>query len=173
MSLLVWPALCTGQFVTRGRVLASLGKSHSCETPTTSSINPSAAAISVAAGTSETIRLTNDYFSDSLSSVLCPLSSVLCPLSSALCPPNFLLPNFYFLILLSSMPSVVFLRAVNVGGTNRCQPALIAKQLAKFGIVNIGAVGTFVVRENVSESTLRAAIAKKLPFKCEIMICPA
>ena len=71
------------------------------------------------------------------------------------------------------MPSVVFLRAVNVGGTNRCQPALIAKQLAKFGVVNIGAVGTFVVRENVSESALRTAIAKKLPFKCEIMICPA
>jgi len=71
------------------------------------------------------------------------------------------------------MPWVVFLRAVNVGGTNRCQPALIAKQLAKFDIVNIGAVGTFVVREDVSESALRAAIARKLPFKCEIMICPA
>src|ERR1700720_858800 len=71
------------------------------------------------------------------------------------------------------MPSVVFLRAVNVGGTNRCQPALIAKQLARFDVVNIGAVGTFVVRENVSESALRAAIARKLPFKCEIMICPA
>ena len=67
---------------------------------------------------------------------------------------------------------VVFLRAVNVGGTNRCQPALIAKQLARFDIVNIGAVGTFVVGENVSESVLRAAIARKLPFKCEIMICP-
>src|SRR6266516_948651 len=71
------------------------------------------------------------------------------------------------------MSSVVFLRAVNVGGANRCQPALIAKQLAKFGVVNIGAVGTFVVREDVSESVLRAALAKKLPFKCEIMICPA
>src|SRR5437762_4797996 len=71
------------------------------------------------------------------------------------------------------MAWVVFLRAVNVGGANRCQPAAIAKQLAKFGVVNIGAVGTFVVRENVSESTLRAAIAKELPFKCEIMICPA
>lgn len=68
---------------------------------------------------------------------------------------------------------VVFLRAVNVGGTNRYQPALIAKQLAKFGIVNIGAVGTFVVRENVSETVLRDAIARILPFKCEIMICPA
>ena len=68
---------------------------------------------------------------------------------------------------------VVFLRAVNVGGTNRCHPAQIAKQLAKFGVVNIGAVGTFVVREEVSESILRAAISKKLPFKCAIMICPA
>ena len=71
------------------------------------------------------------------------------------------------------MKWVVFLRAVNVGGANRCQPALIAKQLSKFGVINIGAVGTFVVRKDVSESTLRAAIAKKLPFKCEIMICPA
>jgi len=71
------------------------------------------------------------------------------------------------------MESVVFLRAVNVGGANRCRPAAIAKQLAKFGLINIGAVGTFVVREDVSESVLRNAIAKKLPFKCEIMICSA
>jgi uncharacterized protein (DUF1697 family) len=71
------------------------------------------------------------------------------------------------------MPCVVFLRAVNVGRANRCQPAAIAKQLSKFGVVNIGAVGTFVVRKNVSKSVLRSAIAKKLPFKCEIMICPA
>jgi uncharacterized protein (DUF1697 family) len=71
------------------------------------------------------------------------------------------------------VPSVVFLRAVNVGTTNRCRPADIAKELSKFGLINIGAVGTFVVRENTSESTLRAAIAKKLPFKCEIMIIPA
>jgi uncharacterized protein (DUF1697 family) len=68
---------------------------------------------------------------------------------------------------------VVFLRAVNVGGTNRCQPALIAKQLARFDIVNIGAVGTFVVGENVSEAALRVAFARKLPFKCDIMICHA
>ena len=71
------------------------------------------------------------------------------------------------------MPSVVFLRAINFGGTNRCRPALIAKELAKFDVVNIGAVGTFVVREDVNESTLRTVVAKKLPFKCEITICPA
>ena len=40
-------------------------------------------------------------------------------------------------------------------------------------MVNIGAVGTFVVREDVSESILRAAIARMLPFKSEIMIVPA
>jgi uncharacterized protein (DUF1697 family) len=71
------------------------------------------------------------------------------------------------------MPSVVFLRAVNVGTANRCRPATIAKQLARYGVVNIGAVGTFVVRDDVSESVLRAAFARKLPFQCEIMICPA
>jgi uncharacterized protein (DUF1697 family) len=49
---------------------------------------------------------------------------------------------------------VVFLRAVNVGRANLCRPAELAKQLGKFGVVNIGAVGTFVARENVSESAL-------------------
>jgi len=71
------------------------------------------------------------------------------------------------------MRQVVFLRGVNVGKANRCQPAVIASQLSSLGVINIGAVGTFVVRENVSESALRSAIAKKLPFKCEIIICPA
>jgi uncharacterized protein (DUF1697 family) len=71
------------------------------------------------------------------------------------------------------LSSVVFLRAVNVGGANRCRPAAIAKELAKFDVINIGAVGTFVVRKEVSESTLRSAIARKLPFKIDIMICPA
>lgn len=68
---------------------------------------------------------------------------------------------------------VVFLRGVNVGKANRCQPALIASQLSRFGVINIGAAGTFVVRQRVSEPALRAAMAKQLPFKCEIMICPA
>ena len=49
----------------------------------------------------------------------------------------------------------------------------MAKELTKFGVINIGAVGTFVVRKDVGESVLRAAIVRTLPFKCEIMICPA
>jgi uncharacterized protein (DUF1697 family) len=68
---------------------------------------------------------------------------------------------------------VVFLRAANVGKHNRFQPAVFVKELAKFEVINIGAVGTFVVREDVSEATLRSAIVRKLPFKCEVMICPA
>jgi uncharacterized protein (DUF1697 family) len=83
------------------------------------------------------------------------------------------LPNSCFLSLTYLVASVVFLRGINVGGANLCKPAALAKELSKCDIVNIGAVGTFVVRKNVSESVLRAAIAKKLPFKCEIMICPA
>ena len=71
------------------------------------------------------------------------------------------------------MRRVVFLRGVNVGKANRCQPAVIASQLSKLGVINIGAVGTFVVREDVNESALRSVIAKKLPFKCEVMICTA
>ena len=71
------------------------------------------------------------------------------------------------------MRRIVFLRGVNVGKANRCQPAVIASQLSKLGVINIGAVGTFVVREDVNESALRSAIAKKLPFKCEVMICTA
>ena len=74
------------------------------------------------------------------------------------------------------MSSAVVLRAVNVGGANLCRPALLAKQLSRFGVVNIGAVGTFVVRENVSELTLHNAfavqLAKSFGVKCEIMIFP-
>ena len=75
------------------------------------------------------------------------------------------------------MKWVVFLRAINVGGANRCQPAVIAKQLSRFGVINLGAVGTFVVRKSVSESVLRAAfavqLAKAFGIKCDIMICSA
>src|SRR5437588_539266 len=68
---------------------------------------------------------------------------------------------------------VVFLRAANVGKHNRFHPAILAKELAKFGVVNVGAVGTFVVREDVREVDLRSELVRKLPFQCEVLICPA
>lgn len=75
------------------------------------------------------------------------------------------------------MAWVIFLRAINVGGGNLCKPAQLAKSLQPLDIVNIGAVGTFVVRNDVAESTIRkkfaAQLAKSFRIKCEIMIVPA
>jgi uncharacterized protein (DUF1697 family) len=75
------------------------------------------------------------------------------------------------------MSSVVFLRGINVGGANLCKPAQLARQLNQFDVVNIGAVGTFVVRGKVNQSALRekiaAQLAKTFKIKCEIMIATA
>ncbi len=69
------------------------------------------------------------------------------------------------------MTFVVFVRSVNVGRNKRFLPAALAKDMAAFGVVNIGAVGTFVVRNAASASALRSEIARRLPFEAEIMIC--
>jgi uncharacterized protein (DUF1697 family) len=71
------------------------------------------------------------------------------------------------------MASVVFFRAINVGGHQTCQPAKLAKELAEFDVVNIGAAGTFVVRASGSQTKLRDELLRRLPFKPELMICPA
>ena len=68
---------------------------------------------------------------------------------------------------------VVFLRGANVGKHNRFHPTILVQELAQFGLTNVGAVGTFVVRKDVSEASLRSALLGKLPFKCEVMICSA
>ena len=70
------------------------------------------------------------------------------------------------------MALVVFLRGVNVGGHRKFQPAALAKAMAKFGVVNIGAAGTFVVKKPVSAAAFRKELGKTLPFETEIMICP-
>jgi len=71
------------------------------------------------------------------------------------------------------MAAVVFLRAVNVGGHQKFQPSVLAKALADFGVVNVGAAGTLVVREKVSQKTLVAEITRRLPFEPDFMICSA
>ncbi|HEY3137222.1 MAG TPA: DUF1697 domain-containing protein [Blastocatellia bacterium] len=70
------------------------------------------------------------------------------------------------------MALVVFLRGVNVGGHKTFQPSVLAKDLAKYDVVNIGAAGTFVVRKPTPQAKLRAELLRKLPFNAEIMICP-
>jgi uncharacterized protein (DUF1697 family) len=66
---------------------------------------------------------------------------------------------------------VVLLRGLNVGGHRTFKPRALAEALQHFGAVNIGAAGTFVIRKPVSRARLRAAIARRLPFDAEILIC--
>ncbi len=69
------------------------------------------------------------------------------------------------------MALVAFLRGVNVGGNRRFRPSLVARELAPYGVVNIGAAGTFVARTPGAADRFRAALAGKLPFATEIALC--
>jgi uncharacterized protein (DUF1697 family) len=69
------------------------------------------------------------------------------------------------------MALVVFLRGVNVGGHKTFRPSVLARELADLGVVNIGAAGTFVARNPITQARLRAELIRKLPFDTEIMIC--
>ena len=69
------------------------------------------------------------------------------------------------------MSHVVLLRGVNVGGHRTFRPAQLAAKLRHLGAVNIGAAGTFVVRQATSRAQLRAEFARRLPFDTHIMIC--
>ena len=71
------------------------------------------------------------------------------------------------------MAWVVFLRGVNVGGHKTFRPSVIARELAGYGVINVGAAGTLVVRGTVSQASLRTEILRRLPFKPELMMCPA
>jgi uncharacterized protein (DUF1697 family) len=66
---------------------------------------------------------------------------------------------------------VVFLRGVNVGGHRTFRPSILAKGLSDYGVVNVGAAGTFVVRKPGSKTKFRAALLRKLPFEAEVVIC--
>ncbi|HET7292756.1 MAG TPA: hypothetical protein VFM88_10045 [Vicinamibacteria bacterium] len=69
------------------------------------------------------------------------------------------------------MALVVFLRGLNVGGHRTFRPTTLTRQLRHLGVVNIGAAGTFVIRQPVSRSQLRADVERRLPFDAEIAIC--
>ena len=71
------------------------------------------------------------------------------------------------------MALVVFLKGVNVGGHRRFRPSVLARKLRKYGMVNVGAAGTFVVMKPISQARLRSELLRRLPFASEIMICSA
>jgi len=66
---------------------------------------------------------------------------------------------------------VVLLRGVNVGGHKTFRPAVLTGQLAHLDAVNIGAAGTFVIRQRVSRADVRTEFARRLPFETQIAIC--
>src|SRR5256885_16205355 len=69
------------------------------------------------------------------------------------------------------MALVVFLRGVNVGGHRTFRPSILARSLSAYGVVNVGAAGTFVVRKPGSKAKFRAALLRKLPFEAEVVLC--
>jgi uncharacterized protein (DUF1697 family) len=69
------------------------------------------------------------------------------------------------------MALVVLLKGVNVGGHRRFRPSVLAHELRRFDIVNIGAAGTFVIRKPVSRAKIREELIRRLPFETDVMIC--
>jgi len=69
------------------------------------------------------------------------------------------------------MALVVFLRGVNVGGHRTFRPSTLAKSLSDYGVTNVGAAGTFVVRKPGSKARFRAALLENLPFDAQVVIC--
>jgi uncharacterized protein (DUF1697 family) len=59
----------------------------------------------------------------------------------------------------------------NVGGHRTFRSSLLANELSDFDVVNVGAAGTFVVRNRISQARLRAELAKRLPVETEAVIC--
>ena len=72
-----------------------------------------------------------------------------------------------------AMALIVFLRGVNVGGHRAFRPSILAKELSRYDVVNVGAAGTFIVRKPGSRAKFRAVLRRKLPFEAEVALCDA
>ena len=69
------------------------------------------------------------------------------------------------------MALIVFLRGANVGGHRTFRPSIVARELSNYDVVNVGAAGTFVVRNPGSTAKFRAALLSKLPFEAKVVLC--
>jgi uncharacterized protein (DUF1697 family) len=68
---------------------------------------------------------------------------------------------------------IVFVRGINVGGHRTFRPSVLARELGAHDVVNVGAAGTFIVRNPGSRTTFLAKLRRKLPFEAEIAFCEA
>ncbi|MGA9355251.1 MAG: DUF1697 domain-containing protein [Terriglobales bacterium] len=71
------------------------------------------------------------------------------------------------------MALIVFLRGVNVGGHRTFRPSMLAKELAAYGVVNVGAAGTLIVKKPGSRTRFLAELRRRLPFETAVSICDA
>jgi len=71
------------------------------------------------------------------------------------------------------MALIVFLRGINVGGHRTFRPSMLARDLAAYDVVNVGAAGTLVVRKPVSRTKFLAELRRKLPFEAVVSFCDA
>lgn len=69
------------------------------------------------------------------------------------------------------MALIVFLRGVNVGGHRTFRPSVLARELSDYGVVNVGAAGTFVVHKPGPRAKFHAELRRKLPFETEVVLC--
>ena len=69
------------------------------------------------------------------------------------------------------MALVVFLRGINVGGHRTFRPTKLAEALKHLGAVNIGAAGTLVIRQPMTQARARDEVARILPFVATIVVC--
>jgi len=72
---------------------------------------------------------------------------------------------------MANMALIVFFRGVNVGGHRVFRPSVLAKELAIYDVVNVGAAGTLVVRKPGSRAKFLAELRRKLPFETTIACC--
>src|SRR5512144_1999120 len=69
------------------------------------------------------------------------------------------------------MALVVFLRGINVGGHRSFRPSVLARELSDYDVVNVGAAGTFVVRNPGSRAKFLPELLRRLPFEAEVVVC--
>jgi len=69
------------------------------------------------------------------------------------------------------MALIVFFRGINVGGHRAFRPSVLAKELAGYDAVNVGAAGTLVIRKPGSRAKFLAELRRKLPFEATIAFC--
>lgn len=72
-----------------------------------------------------------------------------------------------------NMPLIVLLRGINVGGHRTFRPSILARELAVYDVVNVGAAGTLVVRKPGSRVKFLADLRRKLPFEAAVAFCDA